>query len=556
MRAVLPIAVGVLLSAGLAAQAREIALRPGMPALASVGVPLLWADLPNADKARAEVRITPEKPYHWVCDPGEAFRATAGVGAKAGGDRAVLTVWDWNRTPVAQAQLAAPGEEALSFTVAGRGTYLLTLDVFAGANVIWRLPRSFSVCPSNLKRREAFGGDEFFLGTCSFPDRQHWANDYGPAHPPELTEQQSRELEADLTARLGMQVVRVGPLGYWFDEAKPMDFARGDACAETLATRGLKLDLQLGTGFEWMIKDKYRDVKDPKWRYPPREEPLRRFTRASVERYAKYARFIEVYNEPDNRDFWRGTPEEFVEFVRATVSEVRKVAPNATIANGGLCFIEPVWTGIIARESKGLTDWQAYHSHGDVLNLVNAMGMMQAVHAAAGYDRPVFVNTEMGYAAWRLDVERDMAATAAQKTLYCWAHGNRGALLFCSREIGGPRGGDWGYLDYTFCPRFMYGAVAAVVDWYAGARFSRVLAEDRNLHAYEFTAPGKRLVALFTPENRDKPVTVKSDAKRAQIVDAMGNASDSAAAQELKLTASFYPMTLVLEGATRVEIAP
>ena len=121
-------------------------------------------------------------------------------------------------------------------------------DVLAGAKPIWRLPRSFSVCPSNLRRRETFGGEQFFLGTCSYPDRLHWANDYGPGHPPQLTEQQSRELEADLVARLGMQVVRIGPLGYWFDEAKPIDFERADACVQTLADRGLKLALQLGTG--------------------------------------------------------------------------------------------------------------------------------------------------------------------------------------------------------------------------------------------------------------------------------------------------------------------
>jgi hypothetical protein len=556
MRALLPTAIVVLVAAWLVADAREIALKPGMPALANVGVPLLWKEIPNADKAHVEVRITPEQPYHWVCNLGEPFRATAVVGARAGGDGAVLTVWDCNRTPIAQVHLAAPCEQAFSFNVTGRGTYLLTLDVLDGGKPIWRLPRSFSVCPSNLRRRETFGGEQFFLGTCSYPDRQHWANDYGPGHPPDLTEQQSRELEADLTARLGMQVVRIGPLGYWVDEAKPIDFERGDACVQTLADRGLKLDLQLGTGFDWMILDKYRGVKDPKWRYPPREEPLRRFTRASVERYVKYARFIEVWNEPDNRDFWRGTPQEFVEFLRATVSEIRKVAPNAVIANGGFCFIEPTWTGIIAREIKGLTDWQAYHSHGEVPVIANALGTLRAVHAAAGYDHPVFVNTEMGYMAWRLDAEREMAATAAQKALYCWAHGNRGALLYCSREVGGPRGGDYGFLDYTFCPRFMYGAIAALVDGYAGARFSRILRENRDLHAYEFIAGDRRLVALFAPENRDLTATVKSDARQAHLVDAMGNGSAAASAQDSRLAATLYPTTLVLEGATKVEIAP
>ena len=129
MRPLLLTAIVVRLAACLVADAHEITLKPGMPALTNVGVPLLWQDVPNADKAHAEARITPEKPYRWVSDLGEPFRTTAVVGAKAGGDSAVLTVWDWNRTPIAQVKLTAPGEEALSFIVTGRGTYLLTLPI-------------------------------------------------------------------------------------------------------------------------------------------------------------------------------------------------------------------------------------------------------------------------------------------------------------------------------------------------------------------------------------------------------------------------------------------
>ena len=57
MRALLPTAIVIGLAACLVADAHEIALKPGMPALANVGVPLLWQDIPNADKAHAEVRM-------------------------------------------------------------------------------------------------------------------------------------------------------------------------------------------------------------------------------------------------------------------------------------------------------------------------------------------------------------------------------------------------------------------------------------------------------------------------------------------------------------------
>ena len=61
---------------------------------------------------------------------------------------------------------------------------------------------------------------------------------------------------------------------------------------------------------------------------------------------------------------------------------------------------------------------------------------------------------------------------------------------------------------------------------------------------------------LAGSENRDLAVTVKSDDRQAQILDAMGNASPIASAQDSKMTATVYPTTLLLEGATKVEIAP
>jgi len=163
----------------------------------------------------------------------------------------------------------------------------------------------------------------------------------------------------------------------------------------------------------------------------------------------------------------------------------------------------------------------------------------------------------MGYAAWRLDMERYQAATALQKVLYGWAHGHRGALLYCSRDIGGPRlrpsNPDWGYLDYFFCPRFLYGAVAALVDGYAGASFERVLYETSQVHAYLFRAEGKLLVAAFTPNDWRQPLLLESDAHSARIVDPMGNATPTEPGR-LEIDGSFYPQTLVLEGATTVRV--
>jgi hypothetical protein len=185
------------------------------------------------------------------------------------------------------------------------------------------------------------------------------------------------------------------------------------------------------------------------------------------------------------------------------------------------------------------------------------LAAMRATHAAEGYEQPVFYNTEMGFANWRLDMERAAAATAVQKLLYCWAHGDRAALLYCSRDIGGPRTSakDWGCLDHFMCPRFTYGAVAAFMDAYAGAVFGRALTEANGLYAYVFRQGDRLLVPVFVGSDYPRPVVLETDAATVTRLDPMGNAAPVSPAEgRATVTAGYYPATLVLEGAATVRL--
>jgi len=549
--------IGLLLVAVSAAQG--LTLRPDMAALERPSVPRLYASLPDADIVEPNVKLEPLEAYRWVFDVGETVTLRAEATAEAKGERAVLTVWDWEVRSVAEQSFEVPFAEDLPFEVEGRGTYVVTLDLFEGEECQSRLVRSFSTCPPNHGKRDDWKYDEFFLGTCAFPGRQHWGNDYGDATPPGLTEQESRDIDAELSARLGLQVVRPDISAMWRGEDQPLDFERCDAALGAWTSRGFKLDLQVGRPpADWTILPMYADVEDPKWRYPKREGPSRRWVAEVVGRYAKDAEFIELYNEPDNRDFWRGTPEEYVEWATWAAEEVRRAAPEATIVNGGYCLIEPEWTGIFARGLVGMVDGVAYHSHGDVDNLSRMLDAMRAIHSAAGYEPPAFVNTEMGYAAWRYDIERSQATTGLQKALYCWAHGNRGALLYCSRGIGGPRrpvgDPDWGYIDFFMCPRFLYGGVSALVDWYAGARFDAVLLETAQKHVYRFRRGDDVIIAAFTPSGGTQMVTLVAEVESCVSVDPMGNATPVEDASRVEVELGGYPATLVFSGAKRVEV--
>lgn len=546
--------LSMLLSCCVAA---NLALSPDLPAIPPGPAPLLYAVVPDADREHADLSLLPATPFGWILAPGEALQAKLHAGL---GEQLALTVWNWDNQPVRQLSFETPVDEPISLNVEGRGTWLLTVDAVAGGKVLARLSRSFAVCPDNRARRQLWRDDEFLLGACGFPGRQHWGNDFGPAHPPGLTEQQSRELEARLVARLGLQVQRVDIGVVWRGADQPMDFTRCDAGVEAFAALGLKLDIQFSLPYpaDWIVKQQYRQLKEPLWRFPAEPTLYPQFATAIAQRYAKVAQFFELGNEDDNDDFWRGTPEEYVAQCRSAAAAIRAVAPRATIVNGGYTLMRPEVTGYYLRELRDTVDEVAYHSHGDLANLRWSYRAMAAATSAAGYDRPKFWNTEMGYANWRLDQERASAATGLQKVLFCWAHRHRGALVYNSRGIGGPRlpagDPDWGLLDYFFCPRFSYGGLSALVDTYAGATFSRVLRETSQQHVYEFQRGTDRLVVGFTPDGRPRPVTVESDAKQAVLVDPMGNRQTLDGPGEVVLKCDYLPVTIMLDGATDVKL--
>jgi len=535
----------------------RVELKAGMLLTSDAIAAPLYQNCPDADLLKTGLTMESSTPHKWVADVEEPFLLHASCEASKQECQALLTVWNWENQPVSEFVFSLPFSEVIAFRVEGRGTYLLTLDLVREERTLERLVRSFSVCPPNEDRRAQWREKGFYLGTCSFPGRQHWTNTFGPAMCPGLSEQETRLLDAQLSARLGLQVVRPDLHADWTEENQPVDFTRTDEAIHAWTDQGFDLDLQIGRPGDWSILPAYADVTDPQWRYPKKEVPSRKYAAACIERYAEHAAFAELYNEPDNKDFWRGTPEEYVDWVNWMLEEKERVGPDVPVLNGGYCLIEPEWMGYYIREFKGLLDGVAYHSHGDVIALKQVFAAMRAAHAAAGIERPVYHNTEMGYAAWRLDMERHQAATTIQKAIYCRAHDHRGVLFYCSRDVGGPRqrpgNPDWGGIDHFMCPRFVYGAISALVDWYAEATFERILGESQHLNAYLFKSPDGLTLCAFVPHPGTTSFSLESDAMEVKKVDPMGNVVPLG--EELdNLSATFYPTTFLLQGATEAKI--
>ena len=540
---------------------KQIHLGSARARIDNPSVPLLHE---KATDAIDEVALEPLKSMDWIDAPaknaGEVslVELTIRSSEKAKGDRKVLTVWDWENRAVAQVELLSAKPQAVKCHVEGRGVFLVTLDGFREGKHAYRLVRSFAVLPANDEARSRWKSSDYWVGICAFPGRYHWTSGGKATKPDTISEEKAREIEADAMAKLGLKVARLDvSMVLPENEQTPIDWKRMDAAVNSYTSRGFELALQLMHPPDWAMEEQYKSETKDRWRFPRREEPYRRYVREIIQRYGKHAKFVQVYNEPDQLEFWAASPEEFVTELGRAREEIRKLLPTTPIANGGYAFINPKRTEQFTREFKGKIDLATYHSHGNLRELNRDVTHMRELHLAAGYEKPRYVNTECGFAAWRLDQERAQAASVVQKVLYSWAHGDEGMLLFASRmtKASGRSGRDFGFLDYDFCPRFVYGTVAAFVDLFAGAKFERVLIESDNVHVYLFKRDTQYIVAYFAV-GESKALTISSDAKAATLADAMGNQNALAGdATRVTVTAGALVKTIIFDSATRVELA-
>ena len=555
--------ISLFVTASGRAEKEVVVLAPDSPILSNEKVPFLHEVISEHHLSGDGLELNPVSgPYEWtkIGPTEEPFQLKVGADS-AQFEHATLSAWNWNNHLVGQWRIEAGEPETIAIQIKALGTYLLTLDGWREGACQKRLIRNLAVTRDLNEARATWKVDEFFLGICAFPGRYHWTPGGKPALPEGLTEQLARDREADLIARLGLQVVRTdeslemgrrknarGEDEYYFD------FARMDAAVASYTSLGFQLALQTMNAADWAVLPSYADQGKNRWRYPHQEKPQRAYLAALVARYRDQSRFVQISNEPDQIGYWSGTNEEFVTQFTFSQNEIRRVAPGLPITNGGYSLVDEAKCAYFIDRLHGLVDLPAYNAHGNLEDYKRSFATMKRLQAAAGDAATGWINTETGYSAWRLEQERRQAQIDAQKVLYSWANGHAGVLLFCSRMTRGPgRDGppDFGLLDYQYCPRFVYGSIAALTGTLTKASFRETLVESKDIHLYVFERGEDLIVAGFTLGEEAATAVIESDAKEVIAVDEMGNEGEPSAGGGLNLTLDAYPRYWVLRGATR-----
>ena len=152
-------------------------------------------------------------------------------------------------------------------------------------------------------------------------------------YPEETTTPEKIAADFDVLRRTRTKLLRFG-VGWDGIETEPgvYDWRMLDEIVATAARDGVTLLPYVCYTPEWA-----GEGGEDTWREPPRNlERFGSFMHALASRYRGKITSWELWNEPDNRDYWRGTPKQFAVMFQSGARAVRRADPQAVVVLGGL----------------------------------------------------------------------------------------------------------------------------------------------------------------------------------------------------------------------------
>ncbi|MCB1955293.1 MAG: cellulase family glycosylhydrolase, partial [Rhodocyclaceae bacterium] len=167
------------------------------------------------------------------------------------------------------------------------------------------------------------------------------------------------------------------------------DFSAYDSIVQEILARGLQLVLILDYGHP-----------DHDVRGTAGMAAFARYAGQAAQRYAGERVRFEIWNEPDHPNFWGGAPSaaEYSALARATLAEIRAVAPDAMVSSGGLSYFDfPYLRAMLRLGAADAADAIAVHAYEQPEGLAEKWVMAdRLIRDETGDRKPLWI-TEWGY---------------------------------------------------------------------------------------------------------------------------------------------------------------
>jgi len=230
---------------------------------------------------------------------------------------------------------------------------------------------------------------------------------------------------------LGIRNVRLHDVPYTFDNVQDInyvfprmdadpncadnyDFGQTDFYLESIASLGIDIIYRLGYSIEFEKSPLVHNV-------PPVSfenwatvcaNIVRHYNRGWAKGKEMGIQYWEVWNEPDQKQFWDGTPQDFYQLYEATAKAIKLADPSVKVGGPALALDMDFLEGFLAHCRKhevplDFVSWHVYAS--DSQDVVVRAAQVRSLMAKCGYSNVESILDEWNYA--RADVDRQTMFT-------------------------------------------------------------------------------------------------------------------------------------------------
>jgi hypothetical protein len=144
------------------------------------------------------------------------------------------------------------------------------------------------------------------------------------------------------------------------------------------------------------------------WKTPPRDpDEFAQLMGLLATRYQGRIHSWELWNEPDNRDYWLGSAEDYSELARGAAEAIRAVDPKIAVVSGGLAghveFLAELFDGFDAASQFDVVNLHAYYETWNpepLETLSSYVDEVQQIVQRHGGDEAIWM-AEIGYGNYR-----------------------------------------------------------------------------------------------------------------------------------------------------------
>lgn len=215
--------------------------------------------------------------------------------------------------------------------------------------------------------------------------------------------------DLQLLEHAGISVLRIS-IGW--DEIEPekgkFDFAFWDAFV-TMAVKDFHVRLIPYVAYtpRWAVRKELRNNEDH-WRHAPQNvHDWAVMLGTLARRYEGLIDSWELWNEPDNADYWRGTKEEFAGLLKVGAEAIRRVNPKLQVVLGGVAwdveFLESMFRDHGVAPSIDVVNLHAYFEtwhHAGLETLSEYVGRAREIVGRYGEGEAIWL-AEVGYSNHR-----------------------------------------------------------------------------------------------------------------------------------------------------------